>query len=84
MRRPLLLLTAALLLDGVPAGTDPPTARGHVVALTVGVAGRPVVRRRARVRAGAGTGAPFPPQHMIAQSEHRTGNIPRGQNIESS
>ncbi|MBL1085408.1 hypothetical protein JK359_26155 [Streptomyces actinomycinicus] len=48
VRWPLLVLAAGLLLDDLIAYTDPLTDWGHVIALAIGVACWPLVRRRHR------------------------------------
>ncbi|MCE0446243.1 hypothetical protein LT493_20260 [Streptomyces tricolor] len=62
--RSVLAVVAGVLLSGLPGSTDPLTDWGHLIALAIGVAAWPWVR---------GGGSP-PCSHMIAQSEHFSGN----------
>ncbi|MGW5430605.1 rhomboid-like protein [Streptomyces sp. NPDC004059] len=54
LRRPLLTLTAGTLLDDLIAFQDPMTNWGHLIALTIGVASWPFVRRWAQPAQGRG------------------------------
>ncbi|MFF7972163.1 rhomboid-like protein [Streptomyces sp. NPDC007905] len=48
LRWPLLTLVASMLVDDLIAFQDPMTNWGHLIALTIGIAGWPLVRRRQR------------------------------------
>ncbi|GEC07496.1 hypothetical protein SSP24_51510 [Streptomyces spinoverrucosus] len=66
VRWPVLAGLGAVLLSELLAFTDPLTDWGHLIALAVGIATWPVIRRRARGDSGASDDSEVPSSHRTA------------------